>query len=126
MRPASTSALMSRSESNMAGHYRGMQPLAAASDFQPVIADRDDCAFPDPDHLASLAARRHAVSRGHGRAVRRSAVDDVNPAGVYTDCQMGLGDRPSLVGDLDQLRILFTGLRLWVATQQDQSVQGDP
>ena len=39
---------------------------------------------------------------------------------------MGLGDRPSLVGDLDQLRILFTGLRLRVATQQDQSVQGDP
>ena len=56
MRPTSTSALMSRSESNMARPYRGKQPLAAARDLQPVITDGNDRAFADADHLTSLTA----------------------------------------------------------------------
>src|SRR6476659_3385219 len=39
---------------------------------------------------------------------------------------MGLRQGTRLVSDLDQLGIFLAGLRLRVAAQQDESVQGDP
>src|SRR6478672_11787401 len=82
MWPASTSALMSRSESSMPGHYRGKQQLAAARDLKPVVTDGYDRALTNADHFARLAARRHPVGGRHCRAVGRSAVDDIHPTGV--------------------------------------------
>src|SRR6185312_201734 len=126
MRPASTSALMSRSESSMPGHYRGRQQLAATRDLKPVVTDGYDRALTNPDHFARFAARRHPVGRRHCRAVRRSAVDDIYPTGVQPNRQMGLRHGTRLISDLDQLGILLAGLRLRVTAQQDESVQGDP
>src|SRR6476620_10211073 len=126
MWPAWTSALMSLSESSMPGHYRGKQQLAAARDLKPVVTDGYDRALTNADHLARLAARRHPVGRRHRRAVGRSAVDDIHPTGVQPNRQMGLRHRTRFVSDLDQLGILLAGLRLRVAAQQNESVQGDP
>src|SRR4029453_11026452 len=125
MRPASTSALMSRSESNMPGRYRD-EPSAAARDLDPVITNGDDRAIAHPDHFTGPAARRNSFGWGTGRAVRGSAVDHVHATGIYADGKMGLGYRPRFVSDLDQLRILLTRLRLRVAAQQHETFESDP
>src|SRR5512132_2570452 len=126
MRPASTSALMSRSESNMARPYRGRQPLAAARDLQPMITNGNDRALAHSDHLAGLATRGHPVRRRHGRTIGGSTVNDVHPTGIHPDCQMRLGDRARLIGDLDQLCVLLARLWLRIAAQQYESIEGDP
>src|SRR4029453_15322327 len=126
MRPASTSALMSRSESNTARLYRARQRLAAARDLQPMITNGNDRAFADPDQLASLAARRHAIRCRDGRPIGGSPVNDVGTVALHSHRKMRLGDRTRLIGDLDQLRIFLARLGLRVAPQQDQSGQRDP
>src|SRR5215211_1804031 len=116
MRPAAISALMSRSESNMAGPYRGRRlARLAALDLQPVITDGDDHPITDPDHFAGFASCRQPVRGGDRRAVGGSAIYDVHATSVHTHRQMGLRYGARLVGDLDQLRILLARPRLRVA-----------
>src|SRR4030095_13184503 len=100
MRPASTSALMSRSESNTARLYPARQRLAAARDLQPMITNGDDRAFADPDQLPSLATRRHAIRCRDSRPIGGSPVTDVNTVAVHPYRQMGLGARRRRIGDL--------------------------
>src|SRR4029453_9974053 len=125
MRPASTSALMSRSESNMRGQYRD-EPLTAPCDLYPVITDGKDRPIAYPDHLTGPAPRRHPVGRGDRRSVGGSAVNDVDTTCIYPDGQVRLGNGPCLVGDLDQLRVFLTDLRLRVAPEQHESLDRDP
>src|SRR5215212_11764284 len=99
IRPAWTSARMSRSDSNMAatlapaGHLvdGSVQP---PSHLQPMIADGHDRALSHPDPLADLAPRGHAAARSHNGSVGRSAVDDEGPVRVSGDGQVRFGDGP--------------------------------
>ena len=90
-----------------------------------MVAEGDHRAAGHVDQVAGRTGPLSAVGSGDHGPVGRAAVHHVEPADVDADGEVRLGDRPGVVGHLDQLRVLLAHSGLRIAAQQDQSVHGD-